>query len=107
MKNYTELVIDLAKSQDWDAILNVVKEAKKYKNNKIDSHLNWKLIGNKFIMKNNDEDDEGKEIIYTITGIDDEYVDIKWNQYGTEYDDSYDLKYAELYFQNGRFLLLK
>ena len=102
MKNYTELIIDLAKSQDWDAILKIAKEAKKYKNNKIDSYLNQKVVGNNFVMNNDDE-----EIIYTITGIDDEYVDIKWNQYGTEYDDSYELKYAELYFQNGNFLLLE
>ena len=107
MKNYTELIINLAKSQDLDVIIELAKEAKKYKNNNIDFSLNWKQVGKKFIMVDDEVDEYGREIVYTITDINNKYVDIEYDKRDCGFDDSYDLEYAETNFENGSWLLLK
>ena len=67
-------------------------------------------IGTRFIIKDNEETDEGTEIIYTIETIDehqgDTWVGIKWKVSDTGMDDFYTENNVESLFTKGDWIII-
>ena len=67
-------------------------------------------IGTKFVISNNDETDEGEDIVYTIACIDkfngEDWVTVEYRISGSGMDDSFKETYVEESFKNGEWVLV-